>query len=164
MFYSTFKIETRNNRGRSKLGIEATCAKCGGSLTEAQSYVVHITQTPTMPAPAFTYYHWDHAPAMGSGWGDFHPGDPITSPADVKVGDMLLEFIGQFNAYNVIKVTKTQWAGEPENLRGRKFYGVFVNPAKTSEERIGSNGEFCRWDHEMDGHAGRHGHQLYRAV
>ena len=148
--YTSFHITQRPNKGRSKLSVGTLCGQCHKPLPAGQHYTVHGVRTAASPAPSFHYYHWDHAPCMGSGWGAFKQGEKINSPTDVKVGDLLLDYNSQFSSYNVVRVTQTQWAGDPVALAGKKFYGILVDPEATDSPRVASNGTFCVWDFDIN--------------
>ena len=88
-------------------------------------------------------------PVKGRGYGKFIEGEPITTPSQVKVGDLLCEYCIQFHACNLIRVVKTDWPEEPETLKSKKFYGVIMDPKDPSVPGIGSTGEICFWDLEF---------------
>ncbi|MEI8196617.1 MAG: hypothetical protein WCI73_11965 [Phycisphaerae bacterium] len=159
MRYTLFSVRTFSNAGKAKIAKGSVCATCGKAFEPKQSITCHTVQTAFMPAPAFYYYHTTIGstkgcePHHGSGWGKAMPGLPVIRPNQVEVGDVLLQYCRQFDAYNVVLVTKTEWQGEPENLRGKKFYCIFIDPAtmrnKKPKVRQGGDDERCVWHHEI---------------
>ena len=100
-------------------------------------------------------------PAKGSGFGPFVKGEPITSPKQVKVGDLLCDYTIQFDARNIVRVTQTEF----DAADGEHFYGIFVDPTDTSKPRIGSTGEINFWDWEINPvNAGACSTILHRAI
>jgi len=79
----------------------------------------------------------------GSGVGNFVSGTEITTIAQLHVGDLAASFSPQFNALNLMRVTRI-------TEDGSRAYGVFVNPHQPHELRLASDEEFCIWDHEIN--------------
>jgi len=90
-------------------------------------------------------------PVKGRGYGKFVEGEPITQPSQVRVGDLLCDYSVQFNAINLVWVTKTDWPEEPDSLKGKKFYAAIVDPKDPSKFGMGTHGDdICFWDHEFN--------------
>lgn len=53
-------------------------------------------------------------PILGRGWGDLKQGKQIRDISEISVGDLVLEYSGQFHSKNIIHV------------RGKREYGGFV--------------------------------------
>lgn len=96
----------------------------------------------------------------GSGFNPFTEGEAIISPSQVNVGDLLCEYSIQFNAQNIVRVTRTEF----DVANGEHFYGVFVDPKDTSKLRVGSTGEINFWDFEINPHTPACRTLLHRAV
>jgi len=77
----------------------------------------------------------------GSGWGDLISDYEITDTSEFEVGDIILEHSNQFNARNVVKITRT----EGQN----KAYGVFINPKNHKKLRLPNDKEFVIWDFQF---------------
>jgi len=129
MTYISFSISTRNNVGHAALRSGAVCGQCKQPIARGHHYTVHAVRTAAMPASGFHYYHAEHAPKQGSGWGHLRAGEAISDLSELKEGDLLLEHSVQFNAFNLLRVVKTRWDGERHDLSGRKFYGMFGDPS-----------------------------------
>jgi hypothetical protein len=101
----------------------------------------------------------------GRGFGKFIEGDPITSPDQVNVGDLLTCYYTRFNARNLIRVTQTHWPQSPAKLKGTRFYGIIVDPEDPSRPGMGTTGDICFWFWEIcSADSQRSGSVLHRAA
>lgn len=159
MMYDSFSISTKRNQGRAKLAVGTMCGQCRQPIAKNETYIVHAVRMAAMPVRGFHYHHIEHAPRRGSGWGNFQAGEQINDLSKLNVGDLLLEFSIQFDSYNVVRVTKTRWENESDQLVNRKVYGVFADPSDPATTRLYSSGEFCICNHELGS-----ARELYRAT
>ena len=159
MTYTSFHISTRKNFGRTTLRCGAVCSQCQQPIARGHRYTVHAVRTAAMPASGCYCYHAEHAPKRGSGWGDLRAGKSISDFSELNEGDLLLDHSVQFDAFNVIRVVKTRCHGEPHDLDGRKFYGMFVDPSDLGRPRLCGDEPICVWDHQLGG-----SRELYRPV
>ncbi|MFP3637582.1 hypothetical protein [Paraburkholderia sp. SIMBA_054] len=80
-----------------------------------------------------------------TGWSQ---GDRLTSLSDVKVGDVLLNISDQFDAQNLVRITRT---GNDIVSRDEIAYGVFCDPVDVANTRARGDLEFSIWSFELQG-------------
>lgn len=74
-------------------------------------------------------------PKLGSGIGAYKRGARVTRVQQVKVGDLLADHNPQFDAMNLIRVTRLADDGS-------RFYARHIDPQNASRRRY-STAEFC---------------------
>lgn len=86
---------------------------------------------------------------------DWSQGDRIHSVAQVRPGDVVLEICDQFEAQNLVRITRVraELAGKTDVI-----YGVFVSPMDPRRSRRPDDREFAIWSADV---AGAH-RQLFR--
>lgn len=78
----------------------------------------------------------------GSGWNDYRPVRAVTVLGDIYDGDLLAHQSRQFNARNLMRVTRI------DRTRGI-VYGHFADPADPSRKRMADDQEFAIWASEF---------------
>jgi hypothetical protein len=78
----------------------------------------------------------------GSAIGNFIEGEAVTSIAQVKVNDLLIEHSPQFDALNLCRITRVADDGS-------RFYALHVDPEDSRRARLYSTGEFCVWNFQV---------------
>ncbi len=73
----------------------------------------------------------------------------VASLADLKVGDVLLEVSDQFDAQNLMTVTRV---GNDINPPAEIVYGRFVDPKDVHSQRANGDHEFAVWDFMLGEH------------
>lgn len=77
----------------------------------------------------------------GSGLGKFKVGKKITDIKKLKVGDLLVKESKQFNATNIVKITKVET---------QLAYGRFVSPDDPSKPRLSGDRRFVIWGFDLE--------------
>ena len=75
-------------------------------------------------------------------------GDRLTSLADVNVGDILLNICDQFDAQNLVRITRL---GNDIVSRDEIAYGMFCDPVNVATTRAPGDHEFSIWEFELRG-------------
>lgn len=87
--------------------------------------------------------------SSGSGWGSYTQGKEITSIHDLKVGGVYLDHSLQFDAKNIVKITKIKLAVPDPSADDYLAYMHFVDPNDFKKARQGGDKEFAVWDHDL---------------
>ncbi len=84
--------------------------------------------------------------AGGSGLGKLKKGKAASTKdfSKMKVGDLLAQISKQFNAVNVLRITKVK------SGPSKGFNAIFVNPENPKEKRMSSDGEMFVWADDLD--------------
>lgn len=76
-------------------------------------------------------------------------GEQLTRLEGLKVGDILLELNYQFNAQNLVRITRVD--ASHGRQPGEIVYGLFVDPDDTTKARSFVDREFAIWNFELRG-------------
>lgn len=108
-------------------------------MARVHAWYADLAATPAVPTDSDE----DHP---GSGWGSHRPVAPVTSLAEVQIGEVLaVESDPSGGARNLLVVTYKR----QREASGTVIHGHFVDPADLNRKRLDTDGEVAVWDFEI---------------